>query len=315
MSVLIGSARIDENGNDHGGAAGDQNKQEVCTERWYKHSQGWVVIRAKNKNVRRWIADAMEYACANDNIGYDQYQRDTLFNEAMAVGFDVRKIDKPVECDCSSLVKTCVAYAGILCGDFYTGNEVTVLKGTGHFDILTDIKYTTTDRNLMRGDILVTKTKGHTVVVLEDGENEAEKNKKKTVEEIAKEVIAGLWGNGNERRKKLEAAGYNPNEVQAKVNELLAGKSIEDVAREVIAGLWGNGAERRIRLAQHGYDPDEVQAKVNEILYPKKTIDEIAREVIAGRWGNGDERVEKLTKAGYDAEKVQKRVNKILGIS
>lgn len=313
MSVLIGSARIDENGNAHGGAAGDQTGYEVCTERWYKHSQGWVVIRAKNNNVRRWIADCMEYACANDKIGYDQYQRDTLFNEAMKVGFDVRKLTTKVECDCSSLVKTCVAYAGIMCGDFYTGNEVSVLKGTGHFDILTDIKYTTTDKNLMRGDILVTKTQGHTVVVLEDGDNVAAKNKKKSVTEIANEVIGGLWGNGKERRKKLEEAGYDPNEVQAKVNEILAGKNIEDVARDVIAGKYGNGAERRIKLAQMGYDYDEVQAKVNELLFPKKSIDEIAREVIEGRWGNGKERVEKLTQAGYDPAKVQNRVNKLLG--
>lgn len=45
--------------------------------------------------------------------------------------------------------------------------------------------------------------------------------KKKSVEEIAKEVIKGLWGNGAERRKKLEAAGYNYNDVQRYVNALL----------------------------------------------------------------------------------------------
>ena len=45
--------------------------------------------------------------------------------------------------------------------------------------------------------------------------------KKKSVETIAKEVIAGKWGNGSDRTKKLKAAGYNPSEVQKKVNELL----------------------------------------------------------------------------------------------
>ena len=43
----------------------------------------------------------------------------------------------------------------------------------------------------------------------------------KTVEELANEVIKGLWGNGTERKQKLENAGYNYNEVQAKVNEML----------------------------------------------------------------------------------------------
>lgn len=45
--------------------------------------------------------------------------------------------------------------------------------------------------------------------------------KKKSVTEIAKEVIAGKWGNGLTRKNKLTKAGYNYNEVQKKVNELL----------------------------------------------------------------------------------------------
>lgn len=44
---------------------------------------------------------------------------------------------------------------------------------------------------------------------------------KKTVSEIAKEVIAGKWGNGTDRKKRLEKAGYNYKDVQAKVNSLL----------------------------------------------------------------------------------------------
>lgn len=44
---------------------------------------------------------------------------------------------------------------------------------------------------------------------------------KKTVDEIAREVIQGKWGNGAERKKRLEAAGYSYAEVQAKVNKLL----------------------------------------------------------------------------------------------
>lgn len=44
---------------------------------------------------------------------------------------------------------------------------------------------------------------------------------KKTIEELAKEVIDGKWGNGDERKAALTKAGYDPKEVQAKVNELL----------------------------------------------------------------------------------------------
>ena len=46
-------------------------------------------------------------------------------------------------------------------------------------------------------------------------------NKQKSYEEIAKEVIAGKWGNGQSRKNKLEASGYNYKEVQKIVNKLL----------------------------------------------------------------------------------------------
>lgn len=45
---------------------------------------------------------------------------------------------------------------------------------------------------------------------------------KKSNEEIAREVVAGLWGNGNERKKRLAAAGYDYEAVQAIVNQLMA---------------------------------------------------------------------------------------------
>ena len=44
---------------------------------------------------------------------------------------------------------------------------------------------------------------------------------KKSIDEIAREVINGDWGNGAARKKALEEAGYDYNEVQAKVNEIL----------------------------------------------------------------------------------------------
>lgn len=44
---------------------------------------------------------------------------------------------------------------------------------------------------------------------------------KKTINQIAKEVIAGKWGTGEDRKKKLESAGYDYTKVQKKVNSLL----------------------------------------------------------------------------------------------
>lgn len=45
---------------------------------------------------------------------------------------------------------------------------------------------------------------------------------KKTPEEIAGEVLLGLWGNGKNRTERLKAAGYDPATIQAKVNAFFA---------------------------------------------------------------------------------------------
>ena len=43
----------------------------------------------------------------------------------------------------------------------------------------------------------------------------------KTIDQIAREVIRGVWGNGEDRKRRLKRAGYDYNKVQAKVNDLL----------------------------------------------------------------------------------------------
>lgn len=89
---------------------------------------------------------------------------------------------------------------------------------------------------------------------------------KKTVTQIAKEVLDGKWGNGEDRKKKLTAAGYSYKKVQAKVNEIIEAREIEKAAKDVIAGKYGNGQARVNALKKAGYDPAKVQAKVNELL-------------------------------------------------
>lgn len=51
--------------------------------------------------------------------------------------------------------------------------------------------------------------------------NNGSATKKKTVDQLAKEVIDGKWGNGEDRKKRLTAAGYDYNAVQKKVNEIM----------------------------------------------------------------------------------------------
>ena len=95
---------------------------------------------------------------------------------------------------------------------------------------------------------------------------------KKSINIIAKEVLAGKWGNGADRKIRLTKAGYDYNKVLAAVNKLVKAsqmsedKIINAVAHEVIIGKWGNGQERVDRLKAAGYDPTMIQNKVNEIL-------------------------------------------------
>lgn len=94
-------------------------------------------------------------------------------------------------------------------------------------------------------------------------------NKVYTIEEIARQVIAGKWGVGNERKRLLEKAGYNYDEVQSYVNGLFTKggyKSNGEVAREVIKGVWGVGKERKNRLEKAGYAYNEIQKLVNQML-------------------------------------------------
>lgn len=87
---------------------------------------------------------------------------------------------------------------------------------------------------------------------------------------VARDVIAGKYGNGDARRKALEAKGYNYNAVQAEVNRILKGTAssydVTAVARDVIAGKYGNGEARKKALQAKGYDYNRVQAEVNRLL-------------------------------------------------
>lgn len=145
---------------------------------------------------------------------------------------------------------------------------------------------------------------------------------KKTNEEVAKEVVDGKWGNGDDRKNRLTKAGYDYNAIQSLVNQMVGGskpapkptKTIAQLADEVIAGKWGNGDDRKNRLTKAGYNYNAVQAKVNEKLYgskPSKSNEAIAKEVIAGKWGNGADRKKRLTDAGYNYDAIQSIVNRL----
>lgn len=105
------------------------------------------------------------------------------------------------------------------------------------------------------------------------GSSSTPKQTLKSNETIAQEVINGVWGNGDDRKNKLTAAGYDYNTIQSIVNQKLGAKptvpskkSNEQIANEVIAGKWGNGSDRKNRLTAAGYDYNSVQKIVNQKL-------------------------------------------------
>lgn len=152
---------------------------------------------------------------------------------------------------------------------------------------------------------------------------------RKSNEVIADEVMAGSWGNGDDRRNRLTGAGYDYRTIQNIVNQRLAGTPSapapskpgnDQVADQVIAGAWGNGEDRKARLQNAGYDYDAIQALVNQKLGignaapARKSDDQVANEVLAGQWGNGQERKDRLSAAGYNYGTIQAIVNRKLGL-
>ena len=83
---------------------------------------------------------------------------------------------------------------------------------------------------------------------------------KKSIDTLAKEVIAGKWGTGDSRKSKIKKAGYDYNQVQARVNKY------NSVAKDVIKGKYRTGAIRTSNLKKAGYDPATVQKLVNQLL-------------------------------------------------
>lgn len=248
---------------------------------------------SKTENAIAW----MERTAADNSHGYDQHYR-----WGQKGDFD---------CSAAVITAWQQAGVKVRdAGATYTGNMLSVFLKCGFVDVTSSVNLAT-GAGLKRGDVLL-NTSHHTAMYCGGGrEVEASINEKgtatggkpgdqtgreflirsyrnypwthvlrynepttakKSVDEVAREVIAGKWGSGVDRRNRLDAAGYDYNTVQSRVNALLSGgsktpsKSVTEIAREVIAGKWGNGSERRRRVQAAGYNYAAVQSEVNRLL-------------------------------------------------
>lgn len=226
---MISNCGHDERNKYTGGKAGDQTGEEWKITNWY--DRPWnCILRHPDAKVRALIADKAEKAAKNDNVGYDMYQRYTYWAALQKVNYDPAKISEPCEADCSSGITANVRAVGFELGikelqdidpETYTETMRANFEKAG-FNVLTAQKYTKNQSNLLRGDILLNYKK-HCTTNLTNGSNfeEIQNTPKKSVTEVAKDVIAGKYGNDPERSKKLTAEGYDAKAVQAEVNKML----------------------------------------------------------------------------------------------
>ena len=172
--MTISNCGHDENNRYNSGKAGDQTGTEWYVRSWY--NGGWkCVFRHPDKKTRALIAEMARAAANNNNIGYDQYQRLTFWEQLKKVNYRPENIATKCEADCSSGVAAIVKGAGYRLGNtkmqgvnpsVYTGNEEAALKAAG-FEVLKTSKYLTSDAYLVEGDILMSG--GHTCTNLTNG--------------------------------------------------------------------------------------------------------------------------------------------------
>lgn len=228
MTVYVSQASCDERGKYVGGQAGNQSGTELNTRAYYSSSGNpWVTYRAKDAATAGKIADSAVQAVANMHIGYDQYERNTIRTQAMAVNWVLAAIAKNCECDCTSLAATCCICAGLSDAALfkggnlmYTGDAATKLVNAGMVRVGSGLA----ESALRLGDVLVRD--GHCVVVTRAPAQSGTASSAPTtatggtIDELARAVIAGRFGNGDARKAAL---GSNYDAVQKRVNELLSG--------------------------------------------------------------------------------------------
>lgn len=164
MKVIIGNAVHDENGHANNGKPGDQLQKgvddyrgEVKLQEFYDNKKGWYILRPKKVQLAKTMAALMKIACNNPRLGYSQNDRESIYKH----GIDTKE---PANCDCSSLVKEVTEEAsGKKIPNFNTESEVEVLEKTGLFEKPITYKKGVT---LYDGDVIVTKTKGHTAIIV-----------------------------------------------------------------------------------------------------------------------------------------------------
>lgn len=169
--VRLAQASKDENGRYTNGKAGDQTGSELNTRTWY--NRPWdTVLRPISIDLGKQIAHVAQILVKSNRIGYDQYQRTSLWNQCEKIEWNINRINEiqPCECDCSSLIAVILRFCNIsIPKTVYTGNMTAYILRTGKFICLRESKYLIGDQYLREGDIVL-NTAHHVAICLDDGE-------------------------------------------------------------------------------------------------------------------------------------------------
>lgn len=170
--VVIGQATNGEGGKLRGCTAGDQSGSEVSLGSWGYGSGAYkwkYVFRAKDPSVAKKMAENMKAAAANNHVGYDQNSpdRNTFYDEAKKVGWDISAITTNCETTCGSAISVCINAAGIeVPRTWYSEIIPRDIMKTGAFDAYTTSDFVASDAKLLPGDILCNPD-AHSAMVVE----------------------------------------------------------------------------------------------------------------------------------------------------
>lgn len=172
--INVSNCGSDERSAYTGGKAGDQYGSEWSIRPWSVYrTGGWnCVLRHPDVTVRNMMADMAVQAANNDNIGYDQLQRETFWEELKKVNYVPANITTPCEADCSSGVCAIVKGVGYKLNRPELQNipitstpYMRSIFASAGFEVLTDSKYLTTPNNLVTGDVMLSDLHHTNIVV------------------------------------------------------------------------------------------------------------------------------------------------------
>lgn len=163
-------ASISENGTVNG-VKGDQTKKEVKTSNAYNFGQTHFT-RFKNKKKRKAISSIALRLAKNDNIGYSQNNRSSLFEECRRINWDKSRLKeiKKCNCDCSSFVSCVInlAYGKEKLPSYTTTYNISKDFIHSKMPIATHKQKRIVNKKLIKGDIVYKK--GHVAIVSESEE-------------------------------------------------------------------------------------------------------------------------------------------------